>query len=64
MSPDFTAIRCAGLVCYGRPPAERNSCSAERHVCVYRIANKDDQEWLCRCCPDCTRQCQDDIHAD
>ena len=60
-APDFSCIPCNGLVCFKRSIVERKACSQERHLCPYRIANKDDQEWLCRCCPDCTRQCQDDI---
>lgn len=31
------------------------------HVCPYKLDIHDDDETLCTCCEDCTRECADDI---
>ena len=61
MSADFSCIPCNGQACFHLPVVERKTCSEERHLCPYQAEVNDDQEWLCRCCPDCTLACQDDI---
>lgn len=57
---DFTQLPCAGLACFALSDVnERKRCSAERHLCTYRLRRHGDSTWKCRCCGICAQRCEE-----
>jgi len=54
MWPDLPgwSIRCAGRRCFPLPLINRQTITADRHVCPLR-------GWQCPCCAECTRACEE-----